>query len=53
MKRLCLYTAGEMAAMIIGVALIITGLLVILAIAFTLKIKNDRHQRVIRSLKLR
>jgi uncharacterized membrane protein len=40
-----------MAAVIVGVFLIITGLLIILAIAFTLKIKNDRHQRVIRTLK--
>ncbi len=45
------YIAGEIAAVIVGVVLIITGLLVILAILFTLKHKNNRHRHVIRSLK--
>ena len=53
MMRLCLYTAGEIAAaVIIGVVLIITGLSVILVIiVITLKFRNDRHQRVTQGLK--
>ena len=44
MMKLCvLCTAGEITAVIVGVVLIITGLLVILAIVFTLKLRNDRH----------
>ena len=46
-----IYTAGEMAAIIVGVVLIIMGLLIIVAIAITLKLKNDRHQRVKQGLK--
>ena len=46
-----IYVAGEIAAIIVGVVIIIMGLLVILAIAFALKLKNDKHHHVIRSLK--
>ena len=43
--------AGEVTGIIIGVVLIIVGLSVILAIVFTLKLKNDKHQHVKQSLK--
>ena len=46
-----LYAVGEITGIIIGVVLIIVGLSVILAIVFTLKLKNDRHQHVKQSLK--
>ena len=48
-----LYTAGEVTGVVIGVVLVIMGLLIILlfAIVITLKLKNDRHQCVIRNLK--
>ena len=45
------YTVGEVTGIIIGVVLIIVGLSIILAIVFTLKLKNDRHQHVKQSLK--
>ena len=52
MMRLCLYTAGEIAAAVItGIVLIIIGLSVILAIVITLKFRNDRHRRVKQGLK--
>ena len=49
--EIVLYTAGEIAAVIIGVVLIISGLLVILAFVFTLRLKNVKPQHVIWSLK--
>ena len=45
------YTVGEVTGLIIGIVLIIVGLSVILAIIFTLKLKNDKHRRVKQSLK--
>ena len=51
MMRLCLYTVGGVIAIIVGVVLIIFGLSTMLAIVFTLKLKNDKHQRVKQSLK--
>ena len=45
-------TVGEVTGIIIGVVLIIVGLsVIILAIVFTLKFRNDKHQRVKQSLK--
>ena len=53
--RLCFiinyYTVGGVIAIIVGVVLIIVGLSVILAIVFTLKLKNDKYQHVKQSLK--
>ena len=49
MTRLCFYTAGEIAAVIVGIVLIIAGLLIMLAIVFT-KLKNDKYQCVTRNL---
>ena len=50
-----LYTAGEIAAVIIGIVLIIVGISIIMALAivFALKLKNDKHQHVKQSMKLR
>ena len=42
---------GEVIAITIGVVLIIVGLSVTLAIVFTLKLKNDKHQHVKQRLK--
>ena len=46
-----LYTAGEITAAATGVVLVIMGLLILLAVIITLKLKNDAHQCVIQSLK--
>ena len=52
MMRLCLYTAGEIAAAVItGIVLIITGLSVVLTVVITLKFRNNRHQCVKQGLK--
>ena len=45
------YTVGELTGIIVGIGLIITGLSVILAIIFTLKLKNVKLRHVTRSLK--
>ena len=51
MMRLYLYTVGGVIAIIVGVVLIIVGLSIILAIVFTLKLKNDKHCRIKQGLK--
>ena len=51
LMMIVLYTAGEIAAVIIGIALIIVGVSIIIILLVTLKLKNDRHQRVKQNLK--